>query len=908
MGIKFETFTTLNGLPDNEVFFFTEDRQNRLWLGTYNGKLCFYKDGIFHTAENTSYLRSSFKPTNFTSNIIVQPDSSVIITHNKNFIQIKDTVMKVFDLHSALAKEGPGTIQWLRKLNENRYDAVLIHKIITFDSNNKVLSVVNQENDVVISQVQNQVFAFHNNIKYNNKIWHEGDSLTFSTKNCCSQHNITAIYNDGQQIFMLTHEGLYLYDSIRVLKDKHFSGISQDNKENYWLSTTNDGIYIYNKDFLRTRVYRKAYDRHIKYIKAFDNFIAFCTDHSLYKLSNHKTQKYFDYDWLLKNNPNSMETGFYIDKSFKFYSFFNHDALLIDNISAVSPRPTRIPLADSFAGNFKKMLLKADRMYFQKSNPIGYIHVLPSPTKQQLIVNYFVSGAGDRVYSIAQDNNDSIWYSNLKGVFKISGDKMQIQTQFGPVLFKYMDFFAEFLVGYDHTNQLVVCHPDGAHIKIDSITSQNCVWDKFYQLDSRHVLISTNSLYRIMTLPSKENENCTVSAIEDPFLPLHANAICTDRENCYFFKEGDITSLPLKTILAEPFPPKLFFTGLKLRGKNYPITPKMKIAYSDAKNIKISFSTLSYGGKDIVYKYSVSKNKIDNWRDQENEDITLINPTYGRYIVKIKGRSLSGAYSTPIVFVFYILPPFWARAWFICLMVVVVSTIATLAIRYRIKVVLRRREKVHSAEIKFMRSEYKALNALMNPHFIFNTLNNVQSLFNDNKRLAANQYLRIFADLIRQNMQNVSKEMIPLQKEIDLVENYLRLEKLRFEEKLSFDINVDENIDLTTILIPPLLIQPLVENSIKHGIFPSTSNNGFVQINISEIAGIVKVEVKDNGVGFTKSQNAKYELHQSYGMENIERRMAQLSIIQNKRYTFQISEIIDSTGQNWTIAAITIPI
>jgi LytS/YehU family sensor histidine kinase len=228
--------------------------------------------------------------------------------------------------------------------------------------------------------------------------------------------------------------------------------------------------------------------------------------------------------------------------------------------------------------------------------------------------------------------------------------------------------------------------------------------------------------------------------------------------------------------------------------------------------------------------------------------------------------------------------------------------------RYRIVHAIHKKEKEHQKEIRFMKSEFKALNALMNPHFIFNTLNNVQSLFNANDKVAANEYLRIFSDLIRQNMHNISKELIPLQKEIDLVTNYLLLEKLRFEDRLSYSINISNDLDLSDIMMPPLLIQPLVENSIKHGILPM-QGNGAIEINIYEKLGILYIEVKDTGAGLSQSVNHKNNHYESYGLENIKKRIAQLGIIQNKEIKFGISETVNTIGlKGWTTVTISMPL
>jgi len=192
--------------------------------------------------------------------------------------------------------------------------------------------------------------------------------------------------------------------------------------------------------------------------------------------------------------------------------------------------------------------------------------------------------------------------------------------------------------------------------------------------------------------------------------------------------------------------------------------------------------------------------------------------------------------------------------------------------------------------------EMTALRAQMNPHFIFNTLNNVQGLVNRNDKMAANEYIRVFSDLIRQNMHNISKDLIPLQKEIQLVTNYLLLEKLRFKEHLNYSINVEPGLDLSEIMVPPLLVQPLVENSIKHGILPLESQKGFISINIYERHNELIVEVKDNGVGMSIAAGNKDSLHESFGLENMRKRIAQLGIIQGKNIRLLIQEITNSSG------------
>jgi LytS/YehU family sensor histidine kinase len=234
---------------------------------------------------------------------------------------------------------------------------------------------------------------------------------------------------------------------------------------------------------------------------------------------------------------------------------------------------------------------------------------------------------------------------------------------------------------------------------------------------------------------------------------------------------------------------------------------------------------------------------------------------------------------------------------------------ASLVIRNRIQATILKKEKEHESNVRFIKSEYKAMNALMNPHFIFNALNNVQGLVNNNDKRNATEYLGIFADLVRQNMHNISRETISLQKEIELVENYLLLEQLRFEQQLNYAINVSANMDLSDIMVPPLLIQPLVENSIKHGILPlkSRGRRGMIHLNVYEQDDVLHIEVKDNGLGIAYARQ-KETLHESYGLDNIKNRIQQLSIIQDKEITFNIREDKDVNGRHqWTVVTISLP-
>jgi hypothetical protein len=144
--------------------------------------------------------------------------------------------------------------------------------------------------------------------------------------------------------------------------------------------------------------------------------------------------------------------------------------------------------------------------------------------------------------------------------------------------------------------------------------------------------------------------------------------------------------------------------------------------------------------------------------------------------------------------------------------------------------------------------EQTLLRSQMNPHFIFNTLTNIQSFIVRKETALSLQYLDNFSSLIEKILDSSGKKVIPLNTELSTITNYFKLQQLRFGDKLDFEIEVDESLDLLAIEIPPMMIQPLIENAIEHGIKPKTGE-GRVEVRFN-IEGLrLKIEVEDNGVG-----------------------------------------------------------
>ncbi|CAL2091824.1 Tetratricopeptide repeat protein [Tenacibaculum sp. 190524A05c] len=190
----------------------------------------------------------------------------------------------------------------------------------------------------------------------------------------------------------------------------------------------------------------------------------------------------------------------------------------------------------------------------------------------------------------------------------------------------------------------------------------------------------------------------------------------------------------------------------------------------------------------------------------------------------------------------------------------------------------------------------KSMRSQMNPHFIFNALNSVNSFIAVNDERNANRYLSEFSVLMRSVLENSDEDFIPFTKEIELLELYVKLEHNRFQDKFEYKIDVDESIDLDDYKIPPMLLQPYIENAIWHGLrYKKEKGNLSISIQ-NETADSIKIVIQDNGIGRKKSMEmkTKNQLKQkSKGMSTIKNRIAILNDMYQDKVAVQISDVLE---------------
>jgi LytS/YehU family sensor histidine kinase len=200
-------------------------------------------------------------------------------------------------------------------------------------------------------------------------------------------------------------------------------------------------------------------------------------------------------------------------------------------------------------------------------------------------------------------------------------------------------------------------------------------------------------------------------------------------------------------------------------------------------------------------------------------------------------------------------------------------------------------------------TELKALRAQMNPHFIFNSLNAIGDYFSKNNKEAAYDYLAKFAKLMRQTLENSTQREILLEDELNFIELYLQLETKRLNHNFTYNIKLDENIDQQNTLVPPLILQPFIENSIWHG-FSTNAGKGHVDIEIRQEANMLVCCVDDNGVG-RKQAKITTAGKQSMGVEITKNRLA---ILNKEKQTNGQLNIIDKTNGQGVRVEVSFPL
>ena len=513
--------------------------------------------------------------------------------------------------------------------------------------------------------------------------------------------------------------------------------------------------------------------------------------------------------------------------------------------------PARQPLHNSWFFSFTKY---GNTLYYGYEEGIGAIDLRTGTFYRPEFAGLLPR---DQIRSLAIDGKGILWVGTLaNGIFELDTkkkkilhvitDKMGLQTQ--------------------QANALV-------------FDNHNCLW----VLNPNCVAVINRSNYSIQSL---ENQHGMTGVYD---IALHGNRL-------YFLQNnGYITSLSGSPLPAFNSPEPYIQRVRELN--DLPFTNnKHSFAY-DENNLGFEFGVLDYSNSTNNFVSYRLKGLENAWRSGNGKDeATYYNLPGGKYVFQVRlvedGRTRIAEYP------FKIIPPFWTHWWFILLAVLAVAFSLGWYIRLRI----RRIESTERMHTEFNRQinemESKALRAQMNPHFLFNSLNSIRLFILKNEVESASDYIAKFSKLLRMILNHSRLDSITVYDEIQTLKLYLEFERLRFDHGFEFDIEIDGQ-EVLDYHLPPMIIQPFVENAIWHGLMPRQDDNGYIRVSFEIQPGLLYVTVRDNGIGREKARinNRRASLKEgSVGLKITKDRLRTLTKRTKRLNDYVIEDLTDENN------------
>lgn len=302
----------------------------------------------------------------------------------------------------------------------------------------------------------------------------------------------------------------------------------------------------------------------------------------------------------------------------------------------------------------------------------------------------------------------------------------------------------------------------------------------------------------------------------------------------------------------------------------FPALKTIRLKYSE-NFFSFDMSSFNYNvAEDVLYAYKLEGFDKDWQYLGKTRKGSYTNVPGGNYTLRLKAGNSSGQWkenAQPISI--RIGRHFSDTWWFWTAAALALAGMVFFFYKRRINSINREARLRSNYEIKLNELENSALRTQMNPHFIFNSLNTINSFISRNETVQAHQYISKFSKLIRYILDHSRQRQILLSDELEVLNLYIQIERIRFENKFEYEINIASDIDASTVELPPLIIQPFVENAILHGLLP-LAGNGLLQINIERRENTLLCTIQDNGIGREKAKamNKNHLVkHRSHGIE-----------------------------------------
>ena len=477
------------------------------------------------------------------------------------------------------------------------------------------------------------------------------------------------------------------------------------------------------------------------------------------------------------------------------------------------------------------------------------------------------------VNSIVEDNDGNMWFLTYNGLCKmpagqLNEEKRKVADQpRGPLIINYL--YADGFLGIGGQWNSLILRRDGN------------IWAG---TDNR------------ITCYHPETD---IHDTTPPHIQITSVSLFSDNINWFDLEKKKDTTLTLRNGMAIH---DLKFTELS---KWYNIPQHLDLAYNN------NYLTFQFAGittnnpRHVKYQYRL-EGLDENWSSiTENPYATYSDLPHGSYTFLVKAVNRDGYWSNEFSYPFNIRPPWWKTWWFrvIALSFFIAFIYAVVRWRLQLKFHLRLERSEKQKELAQLQQqktelEMQALRAQMNPHFIFNSLNSINRFILQNNKAQASEYLTKFSKLVRMILQNSQAASITLESELESLDLYLNLEALRFNYHFDYKISVPKDMDISALQVPPLILQPYVENAIWHGLMHK-EEKGQLDVEVSEEDNHLNFKITDNGVGRDKAAalaSKSATKHKSMGLRITADRIAMLHKSTTLTSPVTINDLVDADG------------
>lgn len=876
-GRTFRNYFTTNGLPDNEVTELLIDSSGTLWALAFRKKPAYYneKKDRFENSDTDPELNKIEMGNTGTSNPL-QYGGVVFCTNERSvFIYKNKKVTSWKKIYGEKQRLMPGMII---DYQPDKYLVISSDSIRHMDNGRITKSVYFGYNFTWCEFFNNNLYIMQPNgivcfviDKKGEIVSKRQQNYPFALKVMCRAGNYLAVTSVNGNTYIADAKTLALKENI--FSQFIVRSVMEDHNGNYWLATKDEGLIKIQQKRI------SSYTENTELIKNFNAVLR--TDKII--AGNNKGELYI-YDGLyglkklILNTPeNSSDTWVrnLLDLKNDIYVATQTGSFLIDKRTYVVKKTFTALMNKSTKAAYKlndtTLLLGGHAQLFVYSTTTGK----------------FTDSVVKRVTAIGADNQQHIYIGSIDGLYRRDKDSLYyFGQQYKALTYRIVSILntKDNLLWIGRSSDSILVLKDNkpiAGIPLGTIIPGTVCKVLFSQKPGEVWIGTDKGLNRLSYTLQNDKLSYTnlYFSTADGLIGDQVNDIVIKNDTVFAATTGGISYLPanLTLPLADI---STFITRVSINNTDTAVQSYYSLPFS-MNNILIEFSAVDLTGFNPIFEYSIN-NK--DWTRAPGNTLALQNQPPDNYTLRIRSIKRDGTPSSQVAVInFKIKTPFWKSSWFWAVLVLAGFTFTIFTIQRRNRQRQKKAIEKITTEKKLTELEMQALKAQINPHFIFNCLNSIKGFIYDKDYAQADKYLDKFSELMRSTIDNSDASLISLEEEIKYLDNYLQLEKLRFDKHFDYTITTATGISTKTIFVPAMLLQPYVENAIRHGIRFLEGKKGELKIHATVEGDMLVCTIDDNGIGREKAAVLKSRHHieyQSRGMSISKRRADLYHILQ----------------------------